>query len=187
MSAYRILTTAPKYIFNQFTYNYKLATTIHAYNAVKMPLNEAFNTALQTNVKTAKLLLSSGKLDLNYKDTDENSLLMNILKSQNTSLLKKYFNKVEEAGAKLEHSSISEAFNIALNNKKVVSILLKGLTKLNKLDQLQTQSSNSNSLDKTEEVSAFDEAPPAYDDVAIQDSSPLYPILGKEMFQVNAE
>jgi hypothetical protein len=186
-----ILKAAPKYIFNKLIYSHDLAVTMRSYSALNIKLDEAFKTALQTNsYKTAKLLLSSDKLDLNYKDSEGNSHLMNILQSQNTTILKNYFSKIGEAGVKLENSSISEAFDIALNDKKVVNIFLKGLTKLNKLDQLQTQSLDHNSPDKAGEVFATDNitssAPPAYE-VIRNSSLHSCEMLGKEMLGVHQE
>ena len=161
MPILRVLTATPKSIFSKLTYKYDLATTIRAYNAVNIPLDEAFKISLQNNsYKTAKLLLSSGQLNLNYKDKDTqgNSVLMNILQSQNTHLLKNYFSKAKvETGFKLfpliPNNNGETIYNIAAvaDNKKVSKILYHKIAELHDLNKIVIQSSankiDSNTLD----------------------------------------
>ena len=159
MPILRVLTATPKSIFSKLTYKYDLATTIRAYNAVNIPLDEAFKTSLQNNsYKTAKLLLSSGQLNLNYKDAEGNSVLMNILQSQNTSLLKNYFSKAKvETDFKLfpliPNNSGHTIYEIAAvaDNKKISKILYHKIAELHDLNKIVIQASankiDSNTLD----------------------------------------
>ncbi|WP_277360624.1 hypothetical protein [Rickettsia asembonensis] len=155
----RVLTATPKSIFSKLTYKYDLAILIRAYNAVNIPLDEAFKTSLQNNsYKTAKLLLSSGQLNLNYKDAEGNSVLMNILQSQNTPLLKNYFSKAKvETDFKLfpliPNNSGHTIYEIAAvaDNKKISKILYHKIAELHDLNKIVIQAStnkiDSNTLD----------------------------------------
>lgn len=104
-----------------------------------------FTSALQRgSYKTAQLLLSSGKLNLNHKDSDGNAPLMNIVKSQNTSLLKNYFNKaVEEPGFKLPFLMINKSgntiYNIMEDNKEILTMLHKGVAQSQCFDKISIQ------------------------------------------------
>ncbi|WP_231555728.1 hypothetical protein [Rickettsia hoogstraalii] len=159
MSILRVLTATPKSIFSKLTYKYDLATTIRAYNAVNISLDEAFKTSLQNNsYKTAKLLLSSGQLNLNYRDAEGNSVLMNILQSQNTPLLKNYFSKAKvETDFKLfpliPNNSGHTIYEIAAvaDNKKISKILYHKIAELHDLNKIVIQASankiDSNTLD----------------------------------------
>lgn len=148
MPILRVLTATQKSIFSKLTYKYDLATTIRAYNAVNINLDEAFKTSLQNNsYKTAKLLLSSGQLNLNYKDAAENSVLMNILQSQNVPLLKNYFRKAQvETNFKLfpliPNNNGETIYSIAAvaDNKKISKILYHKIAELHDLNKIAIQS-----------------------------------------------
>lgn len=165
MPILRVLTATPKSIFSKFTYKYDLATTIRAYNAVNIPLDEAFKTSLQNNsYKTAKLLLSSGQLNLNYKDAEGNSVLMNILQSQNTPLLKNYFSKAKvDSSFKLpllmSNNSGDTIYNIAYNSTTVSNILFKNVAKLQALGKIEVQKLQSDT------TTNLLESPPSYYDL----------------------
>ncbi|BBJ31909.1 hypothetical protein RAS_10180 [Rickettsia asiatica] len=190
MSAYRIIQgyknfkqilqtsnfKQPK-IFNKFNSDKKLKAMEEFSNLIGVSINEGFQNALkQSQEKTAQRLLSSKKFDHNYIDSKGSSVLKNIVESQNTSLLKNYFSKVEATGVKLENSSISEAFDIALKDKAVFNTFLKGLAKLNDHDQLQTQSLDTVFCHTAEELPT---APPQYSE--INDSS-QYQIIGDAQY-----
>ncbi|KJV80496.1 hypothetical protein RHORCCE3_1424 [Rickettsia hoogstraalii str. RCCE3] len=66
MPILRVLTATPKSIFSKLTYKYDLATTIRAYNAVNIPLDEAFKTSLQ-NTSLLKNYFSKAKVETDFK------------------------------------------------------------------------------------------------------------------------
>jgi len=170
-----LLNSARKSIFNKLIYNHDLAVTMRSCSAFNIKPDEAFKTALQTDAKTAKLLLSSDKLDLNYKDSEGNSHLMNILESKNTSLLKSYFNKAKvDSSFKLfpliSNNSGHTIYEIAYSNKKVSDILYSKIAKLQVLNKVEVPSLNDTlplystlypNLDTSDEMGLSGEVPSA--------------------------
>lgn len=195
MSIINMLKKTSQSIFTKLTYQHDLAITLRSYSAVNMSLDEVFTSVLQSgSYKTAQLLLSSGKLNLNYEDSNGNSPLMNIIKSQNTSLLKNYFNKAaEEPNFKLPFLMLNKSghtiYNIADDNKEVLTILHKGVAQLQYLDKIRIQPLKLNTmsvgekdsfLNKIDLLTSSLDSLPSYSAVCADHTKialPLYPTL----------